>query len=59
MKSLIVNADDVGLTDAINEAAKDCYLNGAITHIISSRIAATQPDPQPVEELLSKNKWNI
>ncbi|MFC1480070.1 carbohydrate deacetylase [Candidatus Omnitrophota bacterium] len=33
MKSLIVNADDVGFSDAINEAAKDCYLAGAITGV--------------------------
>ncbi|MFH1553150.1 MAG: ChbG/HpnK family deacetylase [Candidatus Omnitrophota bacterium] len=33
MKSLIVNADDVGFSDAINEAARNCYLSGAITGV--------------------------
>lgn len=31
MKTLIVNADDVGLSDAINEAVKECYRSAAIT----------------------------
>ncbi len=33
MKSLIVNVDDVGLSDAINEAVKACYRRGAITGV--------------------------
>ncbi|MGD2278749.1 MAG: ChbG/HpnK family deacetylase [Candidatus Omnitrophota bacterium] len=33
MKSLIVNIDDVGLSGAINEAAKLCYKSGAITGV--------------------------
>ncbi|MGB3082949.1 MAG: ChbG/HpnK family deacetylase [Candidatus Omnitrophota bacterium] len=33
MKSLIINADDVGFSDAINEAAKECFLAGSITGV--------------------------
>ena len=33
MKYLIVNIDDVGLSDAINQAVKKCYLSGAITGV--------------------------
>lgn len=31
MRRLIINADDVGFSDAINEAARECYLKGSIT----------------------------
>lgn len=31
MKSLIINADDIGISDAVNEAVKECYLAGVIT----------------------------
>ena len=30
---MIINVDDVGLSDAINGAAKECYLSGAITGV--------------------------
>ncbi len=33
MKLLIVNADDLGLSDAINEAVKAGYLSGAVTGV--------------------------
>jgi len=33
MRSLIVNADDLGLSEGINEAVKRCYLSGAITGV--------------------------
>ena len=31
MKFLIINADDVGFSDAINAAVRECYISGAIT----------------------------
>ncbi len=33
MKKLIINADDAGLSDAVNEAIRQCYLAGAITGV--------------------------
>jgi predicted glycoside hydrolase/deacetylase ChbG (UPF0249 family) len=33
MKSLIINADDAGSSDAVNEAVKRCYLSGSITGV--------------------------
>jgi predicted glycoside hydrolase/deacetylase ChbG (UPF0249 family) len=33
MRSLIVNADDVGLSDGVNEAVRRSYLSGAITGV--------------------------
>ncbi|MFH1664886.1 MAG: ChbG/HpnK family deacetylase [Candidatus Omnitrophota bacterium] len=33
MKLLIINVDDVGISDAVNEAARKCYFAGAITGV--------------------------
>ncbi|MDP8299168.1 MAG: ChbG/HpnK family deacetylase [Candidatus Tantalella remota] len=33
VKNLIVNADDIGLSASINEAARDCYNSGSITGV--------------------------
>ena len=33
MKSLIINADDAGYSDAVNEAVRKCYLSGVITGV--------------------------
>jgi predicted glycoside hydrolase/deacetylase ChbG (UPF0249 family) len=33
MKKLIINADDVGLSDAVNEAVKRCCLEGTVTGV--------------------------
>ena len=31
MKKLIVNADDFGLTDGVNQAVMECHKNGSIS----------------------------